>query len=147
MVSEPPVPLSEQPSLEQLRNQAKDLRKTSGIPLWEAELAVARRYGFTSWARLKRHVELLTRYSRFPERVATEGDADTFLRLACLSYYDDQPGQRDEARRILERAPDLAEGNVSVAAATADADAMRRVLGADPGGDAGDGPAAARLRR
>ena len=131
-MSEPTVPLPEQPSLEQLRNQAKDLRRTPGIPLWEAQLAVARRYGFTSWARLKRHVELLTRYSRFPERVATEGDADTFLRLACLSYYDDEPGQWDEARRILERAPGLAEGNVYVAAATADASAMRRVLAVDP---------------
>jgi len=131
-VPESPVPLPEQPSLEQLRNQAKDLRRTSGIPLWEAQLAVARRYGFTSWTPLKRHVELLTRYSRFPERVATDGDADTFLRLACLSYYDDEPGQWDEARRILERAPGLAEGNVYAAAATADASAMRRVLAVDP---------------
>ena len=107
-MSESTVPLPEQPSLEQLRNQAKDLRRTSGIPLWEAQLGVARRYGFTSWARLKRHVELLTRYSRFPERVATDSDAGAFLRLACLSYYDDEPGQWDQARRILERAPGLA---------------------------------------
>jgi ankyrin repeat protein len=132
MVSESPVPLPEQPSLEQLRNQAKDLRRTSGIPLWEAQLSVARRYGFTSWARLKQHVELLTRYSRFPERVATDSDAGTFLRLACLSYYDDEPGQWEQARRILERAPGLAEGNVYVGAATADADALHRVLAADP---------------
>ena len=131
-MSESPVPLPEQPSLEQLRNQAKDLRRTSGIPLWEAQLSVARRYGFTSWARLKQHVELLTRYSRFPERVATDSDAGTFLRLACLSYYDDEPGQWEQARRILERAPGLAEDNVYVGAATADADALRRVLAADP---------------
>jgi len=131
-MSESPVPLPEQPSLEQLRNQAKDLRQMSGIPLWEAQLSVARRYGFTSWARLKRHVELLTRYSRFPERAATDSDAGTFLRLACLSYYDDEPGQWEQARRILERAPGLAEGNVYVGAATADAGALRRVLAADP---------------
>jgi ankyrin repeat protein len=133
MVSESPVPLPEQPSLEQLRNQAKDLRRTSGIPLWEAQLSVARRYGFTSWARLKQHVELLTRYSRFPERVATDSDAGTFLRLACLSYYDDEPGRWEQARRILERAPELAAGDGYVAAATADAGALRRVLAADPG--------------
>ena len=93
---------------------------------------MARRYGFTSWARLKQHVELLTRYSRFPERVATDSDAGTFLRLACLSYYDDEPGQWEQARRILERAPGLAEGDVYVGAATADAGALRRVLAADP---------------
>jgi ankyrin repeat protein len=133
MVSESPVPLPEQPSIEQLRNQAKDLRRTSGIPLWEAQLTVARRYGFTSWARLKQHVELLTRYSRFPERLATDSDAGTFLRLACLSYYDDEPGRWEQARRILERAPGLADGDVYVAAATADAGALRRVLAADPG--------------
>ena len=132
-MSESRVPLPEQPSLEQLRNQAKDLRRTSGIPLWEAQLSVARRYGFTSWARLKQHVELLTRYSRFPERIATDSDAGTFLRLACLSYYDDEPGRWEQARRILERAPELAEGDVYVAAATADAGALRRVLAADPG--------------
>ena len=131
-MSESPVPLPEQPSLEQLRNQAKDLRLASGIPLWEAQLSVARRYGFTSWARLKQHVELLTRYSRFPERVATDSDAGTFLRLACLSYYDDEPGRWEQARRILERAPGLAAGDVYVAAATADAGALRRVLAADP---------------
>jgi Ankyrin repeat len=132
MVSEPPVPLPEQPSLEQLRNQAKDLRRTSGIPLWDAQVSVARRYGFTSWARLKQHVELLTRYSRFPERVATDSDSGTFLRLACLSYYDDEPGRWEQARRILEHAPELAAGDVYVAAATADAGALRRVLMADP---------------
>jgi ankyrin repeat protein len=132
MVSESPVPLPEQPSIEQLRNQAKDLRRTSGIPLWEAQLTVARRYGFASWARLKQHVELLTRYSRFPERVATDSDAGTFLRLACLSYYDDEPGQWEQARRILERAPGLAEGNIYAGAATADVGALRRVLAADP---------------
>ena len=66
----PTAELPEQPSLEQLRKQAKDLRDRSGVRLWEAQLTVARGYGFPSWARLKRHVEVLTRYSRFPERAA-----------------------------------------------------------------------------
>lgn len=132
-MSEPPVPLPEQPNLQQLRKQAKDLRDSAGLPLWEAQLTVARRHGFASWTRLKRHVELLTRYSRFPERAATETSAGTFLRLACLSYYDDRPGQWAEARRLLEREPDITEGDACVAAAAADADALRRVLAADPG--------------
>ena len=53
----PAISLPDEPSLEQLRNQAKDLRDESGGPLWEAQLAVARRYGFTSWTRLKRQVD------------------------------------------------------------------------------------------
>ena len=126
------VPLPEEPSLEQLRNQAKDLRDASAVPLWEAQLAVARRYGFTSWTRLKRHVEIVTRYSRFPDRVRTDNAADTFLRLACLSYADDEPARWEEARRILGRDPGIAAGNVHVAAATADAGELRRILAADP---------------
>jgi ankyrin repeat protein len=77
-------------------------------------------------------VELLTRYSRFPEQVETESDADTFLRLSCLSYYDDEPGRWAEARRILARDPGITDGNVYVAAAAADAGELRRVLATDP---------------
>ena len=126
------VPLPEEPSLEQLRKQAKDLRDASGVPLWEAQLAVARRYGFTSWTRLKRHVEVVTRYSRFPDRVSTHDTADTFLRLACLCYADDDPARWAEAARILGGSPGIVEGNVHVAAATADAGELQRVLAADP---------------
>ena len=71
------------------------------------------------------------RYSRFPERVQTHNDADTFLRLSCLSYYDDEPERWEEARRILARAPRIAESNVYVAAATADVGALGRLLAAD----------------
>ena len=126
------VPLPEEPSLEQLRKQAKDLRDASGVPLWEAQLAVARRYGFTGWTKLKRHVEVVTRYSRFPDRVSTHDTADTFLRLACLCYADDDPARWAEAARILGGSPGIVEGNVHVAAATADAGELQRVLAADP---------------
>lgn len=153
------VPLPEQPNLEQLRNQAKSLRRavlagdqaalaevaarhpdaagavagTSGFPLQAAQLVVARRHGFASWTRVKRHVEIVARYSRFPDRVSTNATADTFLRLACLTYgNDDQPAWREEAFRIIDVDPGLAEGNVHVAAATADAGELRRILGADP---------------
>ncbi len=119
----PTVPLPQEPSLEQLRKQAKDLRRavragepaaraetaehhpdaleesaaTGSFPLRAAQLVVARRYGFASWARLKRHVETVGRFSRFPARMeAMEADdtaslPDVFLRLACLSYEDDRP--------------------------------------------------------
>jgi Ankyrin repeats (many copies) len=135
----PTAELPERPSLEQLRKQAKELRDSSGLALWEAQLAVARQYGFASWTRLARHVELVTRYSRFPERVSTDTDPDTFLRLACLSYYDDEPGQWEQARRLLERDPGIAEGNVYVAAAAAATGALRRVLAADPGAASREG--------
>ena len=59
-----PRPLPEHPSMEQLRKQAKDLVRRAGgssrIRLAQAQLAVAREYGFPSWPRLVRHVESLT---------------------------------------------------------------------------------------
>jgi ankyrin repeat protein len=130
----PVLELPDQPSLEQLRKQAKDLRRAEGIGLSAAQLAVARRYGFASWTRLKRHVEIVTRYSRFPERMTADGDpAEEFLRLACLAYADDQPERWDEARRLLDLDRGIVAGNVYVAAAIADAGELRRVLAADPG--------------
>jgi Ankyrin repeats (many copies) len=150
----PELPLPDQPNLEQLRNQAKSLRRAvldsdqpavaevaarypdapgPGFPLRAAQLVVARRYGFTSWTRLKRHVEVVTRYSRFPDRVTTDSAADTFLRLACLTYSsDDGPPRFQEAARLLEREPGIVSGNVYVAAATASAGELRRILAADP---------------
>jgi hypothetical protein len=126
--------LPDQPSLEHLRKQAKDLRRADGIPLRMAQLAVARRYRFESWTRLKRHVEVVTRYSRFPERMTADGGpADEFLRLACLGYSDDQPERWHQARRLLDGSRGIVTGNVYVAAATADAGELRRVLGGDPG--------------
>lgn len=78
------VPLPAAPNLEHLRKQAKDLQRavraedpdavtvvtehhphgpaaTAAFPLESAQLVVARRYGFASWPRLKRHVETITR--------------------------------------------------------------------------------------
>src|SRR6187455_2642611 len=73
--------LPSRPSLEQLRNQAKDLRKQflagehtavervraacpglngknqAEFRLHDAQLTIAREYGFASWAKLKDHVE------------------------------------------------------------------------------------------
>jgi ankyrin repeat protein len=153
MADMPSIPLPDEPSLEQLRKQAKDLRRAVlaadpaavaeaaarypdapvGFPLRAAQLVVARRYDFASWTRLKRHVEIVIRYSRFPDRVTTDSAADTFLRLACVSYSD--PGQAarwDQARQILRREPGIVTGNVHVAAATSNVAQLRRVLAADP---------------
>jgi len=63
-------PLPDRPSLEQLRRQARELKLAQQRPtLASAQLALARGYGFTSWARLKRHVELVTL-----RRLITEGE-------------------------------------------------------------------------
>ena len=55
---DPRSPLPARPSLEQLKKQARERqRATPGATLAEAQFALARDYGFDSWARLKHHVE------------------------------------------------------------------------------------------
>ena len=48
--------LPESPNLEHLKNEAKALKKQTGQRLAEAQLLIAREYGFPSWAKLKQHV-------------------------------------------------------------------------------------------
>jgi ankyrin repeat protein len=79
VMSESPSPraLPDQPSLEQLRKQAKDLRAAGPhASLSAAQLALAREYGFPSWARLKRAVELRTL-----RRLIEDGDPGPVARL------------------------------------------------------------------
>src|SRR5688500_9391127 len=52
--------LPERPSLRHLKDQAKDLLKSGGaVTLADAQFQVARSYGFTSWPKLKAHVNSL----------------------------------------------------------------------------------------
>jgi hypothetical protein len=153
----PVIPLPDEPSLTQLRKQAKDLRRgvqagdpaalaevaehypdrdqAGEFPLHAAQLVLARHYGFTSWARLKRRVEVSERYSRFPRRIPA-GDApdpaDAFLRLVCLYFGDDEPEQWAQGRRLLAEHPEITRDSVHAAAAAADVEALRRILAADP---------------
>src|ERR1035438_7460333 len=102
--------LPSEPSLQQLRHQARDLQRAvrsgapdalaevaerhpggrpgaaaaAAFPLSAAQLVVARRYDFPSWVRLRRYVEVVERYSRFPARMAEDqpsAPADQFLTL------------------------------------------------------------------
>ncbi|HEY0717519.1 MAG TPA: ankyrin repeat domain-containing protein [Streptosporangiaceae bacterium] len=161
------VPLPDRASLTQLRKQARDLQRAvragsapalaevagrcpagvpdpaaaAAFPLHTARLVVSRRYGFASWTRLKRHVEVVGHYTRMPPVAAGTGAADRpagelgdeFLRLACLWYEDDQPERWAQARQLLAARPGLTRGHVHAAAAVADVPALRAILAADPG--------------
>ena len=57
--SSSPLRLPDRPSLEQLRKQAKELHNSAQFPtLAAAQHALARRYGFQSWPKLKLAVEM-----------------------------------------------------------------------------------------
>jgi Ankyrin repeats (many copies) len=149
----PAVPLPDDPSLEQLRKQAKDVRDLAraGVPgaldlvaahhpegahpvtLTGAQLVVARHYGFPSWPRLKQHLELLDRYRRAPDEVRqTAGLADEFLALACLRYGDDVPERWSRAAGLLAAHPAITRQSIHVASAVADADVVAELLAGDP---------------
>ena len=51
-------PLPDHPNLRHLKDQAKDLLKAgAAASLADAQLQIARLYGFASWPKLKAHVE------------------------------------------------------------------------------------------
>jgi ankyrin repeat protein len=147
--------LPEDPSFEQLRRQAKDLRDLSraglqgaldlvgahhpdgphAVSLAGAQYVVARHYGFSSWAALRQHVTTIEHYRRAPDEVnvAAAGRlADEFLILAILRYGDDSPARWQRAARLLSEHPEITQTSVHAAAAAADADTLEALLNDDP---------------
>ena len=143
----PTFPLPEHPDLGQLRKLARELQRqvragdpaalaladhpaaVRTFPLSAAQRVLARRYGFASWPRLRRHVEVITaRTWTLSEPASAEPD---FLRLACLTW-GHEPVDRRAAAALLAADPDLPATSLAVAAACADVAQVRRHLAADP---------------
>jgi ankyrin repeat protein len=105
----------------------------SRFKLADAQLVIARCYGFPSWPKLCSYLATVGHYSnRAPSE--QENDVDRFLRLACLTYTGDDPERLEEARRMLAAQPELARASIHAMAAIGDFDTARDVLAADPGG-------------
>ena len=90
-------------NLEQLRKQAKDLARAGALKLSDAQLAIAREYGFPSWPRLKAYVE----------RLAAHG---TGLQHA---YHEDVEYYEGRAEGLLASAVDGTPGAVALFASVA----------------------------
>jgi ankyrin repeat protein len=122
------------PNLDQLRHQAKDLlhaashgdrnarsriEAVSGqINLAAAQFAIAREYGFASWAKLKEEVEART--------LGLARKVEAF----CQASVSVRPGR---AARMLAEAPEIAGYNFATAVLLGDADRVRDELERDPG--------------
>jgi ankyrin repeat protein len=143
--------LPQDPDLGQLRNQARELQRAvrqgdsraltrmsrwhpdpppaDRFPLTAAQLVLAREHGFTSWARMRRYVEIVTARAWTPGQ-PPDGEplADRFLRLACLTYSDDETADRVAAAQLLAEHPELPRQNLFAAAACADVAEVRRQL-------------------
>ncbi len=76
-----PRSLPESPDLRHLKQQAKDLLKAgSAESLTEAQFKVARSYGFTSWPKLKAHVDSSKQQGQLKEAIDRD-DVETVCQL------------------------------------------------------------------
>ena len=101
---------------------ASALADRTAFRLADAQLTVARAYGFSGWPALVRYLGVAAELSRTPGDVAEDrlDVADLFASLACLRYDPtDSPERRAEAERLLEGDPHLPDRSVAAAAAAA----------------------------
>jgi len=141
--------LPNDPSLENLKNRAKTLQRlvraddagarsvvdefhprrpsSDGFSRADAQLVLARQYGFDSWTKLRRHLDVVEQHTRRPDAGPTDLAA-----LACLNYGEDDPARWQRARELLDADPALTRTNIHAAAAAGDAAAVRDLLARDP---------------
>lgn len=142
----PTKQLPSRPSLDHLKHQARDLveARRAGNPeavqrikgshpefaksteeeiraakfaLSDAQLVIAREYGFESWAKLKTHVEAVAR-----------GD-DPAIAAFLMSAV---AGNQMEGRRLLMERPALARANIYTASILGEADTVEAILKKEP---------------
>ena len=122
-------------ALELIARPHPDAAAPDLLTLAAAQFAVARSYGFSSWPRLRHYLDTAETLRRDPTAAPAEPDtdpADTFCRLACLVYSEqDGPDRWTAARALLAAHPDLVSHSIAAAAAAADPDAIRLHLAAD----------------
>lgn len=150
--------LPDSPSLDKLRDQARQLQRRvraadpdalgflqrwhpradrttpDELALHDAQLAVARRYGFAGWPALVAYVETARALSRDPSKVVEDAldPVDAFCALGCLRYDErDAPPRRDRAAALFADDPTLVDRGIWAAATAADPYAVRRHLDRD----------------
>ncbi len=143
----PSIPLPEDASLEHLKNQAKLVHELVGssddgalamvdefhprltaaeaterFKRSDAQLVIARFYGFSSWSTLRTHVSGVDEFRR-PDIADGEPDdpGDRFVALACVSYAHHDPIERAaRAHETLAGDPSLATGSIAAMAVVGD---------------------------
>ena len=76
------------------------------VSLSDAQLVIARSYGFASWTRLKRHIAAIEPFLwNTPAPPHPAARTDVFIRLACLVYGGWDRANPARARRMLAEEP------------------------------------------
>jgi hypothetical protein len=120
--------LPNNPSLDRIRADARRLQRAvsadrDGFALHDAQLTVARGYGFTGWPALVHYLKTAADLSVDPSRIDEDSlePADRFCTLSSLRYGDtDAPPRRQAAAELLAADPGLTERHVWAAASAAD---------------------------
>ncbi|GES48501.1 hypothetical protein Rhsp01_02050 [Rhizobium sp. NBRC 114257] len=102
----------------------------ASVGLQDIQLVLAREFGFSSWAKLKAHLESSDR-----KHIPRDQLANRFLSLATVSYFANipaDPARFDEALVLLESHPEIADESIHVAAVLGDADRVGRWLDRQP---------------
>ncbi len=95
-----PRPLPDRPNLRHLKDQAKDLLETgAAASIADAQFKVARLYGFSSWPKLKAHVDSFAEVGQLKQaidtndidRIKTMMTRNPMLHSAPLGYGKDGP--------------------------------------------------------
>jgi ankyrin repeat protein len=104
--------------------------------LSNAQLVIARSYGFSSWSKLKQHFDVIAEYSSLPDALTafdeSESLVDRFVSLACLNYTNDHTSRRDLAHELFAVNPKLVQQNIYAAATVGDVAVVRELLVNDP---------------
>jgi hypothetical protein len=150
--------LPDNPSLERLRSDARALQRgvasndrgaletvrrhhprpevaLQSFRLHDAQLAIARSYGFSGWPALVGYLAIAAEFAVDPGRVDEAGldAADRFCSLASLRYDDtDAPPRWRSAVDLLDANPDLPRRHIWAAASATDPVALTRHLEARP---------------
>jgi ankyrin repeat protein len=155
----PAQQLPSNPSVENLRKQAKSLRRAvlandrdtlarvrefrpkgqdagKGFQLSDAQFVIARIYGFSSWSKLKQYVEVVEGHTFMPPHPKSVSDTESFsnrfIRLACLDYLADHVERREQAREMFAQNPSLAFENIFAGSTVGDVQAVTRMLEQKP---------------
>jgi ankyrin repeat protein len=154
----PNRPLPTDPSIENLRREAKRLLNAwrAGEPdalalvrefrlrarenrqsyqLADAQFVIARTYGFASWPRLRRHLAIVKEFIWDPPADPDTPNASLagrFLQLACLNYGNWNLAMAAQARQILAEHPELVLADLSAGCAVGDVDVVRHILSREP---------------
>jgi hypothetical protein len=129
--------LPDNPSLERLRTDARTLQRGAAgeLSLHDAQLAVARSYGFSGWPALAGYLAIVDELAVDPSGIAEDalGVADKFCSLSSLRYdHSDAPPRWAAAADLIESNPDVPQHHVWAAASAVDPVALASHLEARP---------------